>query len=387
MSKIVGITGSGMIGRNPWDPHCWSYIGYNLFTTLRDMGCLRNAFGVEASKFEYYFAAATNFSLDGALWRKKFYLDIFYYEALTRAVKRKLIALDLGPSGSDHAYLQLGAIYDVPSLVDGQARCFSYHDGNVAQMMTSPNFPPQLMKYAERAYEWEKSVYGRMDKILTMSEYLRQSFIEDFGIPPEKVANVGVGANFEIPEINPNKDHRKKGILYIGIDYKRKGLSNLVSAFRVLHQKYPDATLHIIGPREVPNFIVDGLEGVRFHGFLSRTNKEERVKFMSIIDECTLFVLPSLYEPFGVAVLEAMACGMAAIATNKWAFPEMITPGHSGDLVEHNSVDDLIEKIEMYLSDDDLRTSHGENARNDVIEKVGWEKVVSRIMTEINTNV
>lgn len=52
-----------MIGRDPWDPHCWSSSGYNLFTLLKKQGYLEDAFGVEATKLEYLVLAIKNFNI------------------------------------------------------------------------------------------------------------------------------------------------------------------------------------------------------------------------------------------------------------------------------------------------------------------------------------
>lgn len=378
MNKLVGITGSGMIGRDPFDPYCWSGSSRNLFLALQHLNALEDAFGVEATDFKRYLLLAKNFQTNKRFWRSKFNLDPVYYSALTQAVKKQITQYN------DVSFLQLGAIYDVPSLVNGK-KCFSYHDGNVAQLMKSPIFPKQLLPYAQKAFEWEKRIYDKLDKIFAMSEYLRQSFINDFDLSPDKVINVGVGANFEVPETLPNKDYSNKEILFIGADFNRKGGELLVRAFKQICQTHQDAILHIVGPRQTPEILNKvHCSNIEYHGFLSRAVPIQREKFFSLMERCTLQVLPSLYEPFGIAILESMVYGMPCIATNKWAFPEMICPGKTGTLVEPNDLDNLVFAIDSYLGDSTMREQHGAAAREFVMQNYSWDKVAQKITQQAN---
>ena len=244
MASFVGVIGSGNIGRDPFDPRSFSGISRNLFKTLEAGGALARAFGVEVPAPRRFALMALNFRPDRNLWRHSFYLDPRYYRALTEAVERSLQASDM-----EHTFLQLGAYYDVPSLVKGRTACTSYHDGNVAQMMHSPYFPSELRRAAERAFEWERGIYRELTRIFTMSEYLRQSFIHDFGVPEDRVSNVGAGPNFVIPEEIRPKDFGTKRILFVGIDFDRKGGDAVVDAFRIVRQSHPEAELHVARPR------------------------------------------------------------------------------------------------------------------------------------------
>lgn len=381
MNKLVGIVGSGMIGRDPFDPYCWSGSSRNLFLALQSLGILEDAFGVEATKLERSLLALKNYNSNKRVWRNKFNLDPFYYRALTSAVGRKIRQYS-----NANSFLQIGAIYDVPKIVGPQGKCFSYHDGNIAGLMRSPIFPENLLPQAKKAFAWEHSVYKKMTKIFTMSEYLRHSFIDDFGIPEDRVINVGVGTNFDMSTIpSPDtKDFSKKEVLFIGIDFVRKGGDNLIRAFDTVHQNEPDAILHIVGPRSVRPIIETSTERpwIKFHGFLSRSIDDQRAKFFDLMQRSTLLVLPSLYEPFGIAILEGMAYYMPCIATNKWAFPEMITPNVNGALI--SNIHDLADEITRYVSNATLRKEHGLAARKVVETTFSWEKVAKNIFTEID---
>src|SRR4029077_11203316 len=120
-------------------------------------------------------------------WIKQFYMETLYRNALTKVIRRRL-----EPDDFAHDFLQIGAMYDVPSLIDGRSRCFSYHDGNLAEALRSPDSPRGLgARKIDHALAYERRVYHGIDKIFCMSEYLRQSFIRDFDVPEGRVVVIG----------------------------------------------------------------------------------------------------------------------------------------------------------------------------------------------------
>jgi alpha-maltose-1-phosphate synthase len=381
-TTLVGIVGSGLIGRDPFDRRCWSGSSYFFFTALAAQGALHRAFGVEAPRARRWLLMAGNFRRDRAAWRARFYSDPRYRDALTAEVRRRLRPDDLG-----HDFLQLGAMYDVPRLLDGRARCFSYHDGNLAEKLRSPNAPVGLgARRIDRALAYERRVYHGIDKILTMSEYLRRSFIRDFDVPEDRVVAVGAGINLdEVPGELAEKRYDGREVLFIGVDFARKGGWELLKAFQRVRGRYPDARLHIVGPRELA--IPPDLEGgVSFHGFLNKSNPADRARLDELFGRCCLFVMPSLYEPFGIAPLEAMVHQLPCLVTNRWALAETVTPGETGDLVECGDVDDLAAKLGALLADPDALRQMGDAGRRMVLERYTWDRVARRVVAEVSNN-
>jgi len=380
VKKLVGIIGSGLIGRDPFDRRSWSTSSYFFFTALKQQGVLHRAFGVEVPAPNRYLCMAKNFSRQRKAWRMHFYMDPSYRDALTEQVRRSL-----GPGDFDHDFLQLGAMYNVPRLIDGRARCYSYHDGNLAESLRSPNSPKGLSaRKIDRALDYEKTVYHGLHKLFTMSEYLRQSFIDDFDVPPDRVVTVGAGINLDsVPDERPNKRYDTREVLFIGVDFARKGGWNVLEAFKRVRERCPTAKLHLVGPRELS--IPAGLQaGVAFHGYLDKQDPRGQAKLAELFDRCCLFVMPSLYEPFGIAPLEAMVNQVPCIVTNKWALKEMVTPGETGELVECGSVDDLEAKLHRLLSDADALAKMGTTARNRVLASFTWNRVADRIRASMH---
>jgi len=384
--RLLGIVGSGMIGRDPFNPYCWSGSSLRFFRALQEHpsgNLLQGAFGVEASRFSRARIAVPHYSPNRRVWQGRFHLDTRYYQALTGEVRRHLETLETGPNVCP---IQLGAIYDVPAVVGRGTACFSYHDGNIAMLARSPFFSEALRPLVSEALAWERRVYDGLTKIFTMSEYLRRSFIDDFGQDGRKVVTVGVGPNFDPPRDVSGKSYKGTDVLFIGIDFERKGGEPLLRAFaQAVRSGAGIGTLHIVGPRVRPRILDDRhlTRNVVFHGFLDKRDPEQAARLRGITEGCTLFVLPTRYEPFGIAVLEAMYHGMGCVATGQWAMPEMITPGRNGWLL--NDLDDteeLADYLVRFSADEDLRREMGQEARR-VAERYTWQNVADAVFEEL----
>ena len=378
MKKIIGIVGSGMIGSDPWDPKCWSRSGFNLFSNLKQNHLLRSAVGVEVPLYKRAPVMLKNFSPQRRRWRQKFNLDPMYYQMLTSAIKDTAKRHSFDKSD---LILQIGGHYNAAEATGLES--FSYHDGNVAGLMQSPYFAQDLRKYAKKAFEYEKNTYRSMQKILVMSEYWKTSFIENFDVPEEKVINVGFGVNIDIPEPQ-EKDLNAKNIVFVGIDFLRKGGESLVEAFRevVANPVHKDAQLHIVGPKVIPDILLrpGAPAGILFHGFLSREIPGDKAKLEAILAKGNIFVLPSLYEPFGNAGLEAMLYGMPVIAANNWSFPDFVIPGKTGALLERAADSaELANAIIKYLDNPTIAAEQGANGYALVTKKYSWQNTIKNI--------
>lgn len=375
MRQIVGVVGSGLIGDDPFDPQCWSGSSRRFFMECQSRGLLKRAFGVEVSRPSKYWFALKNYSRDERRWRTQFYSDPSYRQSLTDQVKDRL-------GGEDFAsdFLQLGAMYDCPGIVKGRAACYSYNDGNFWMSSQSPFFPAGISsKVIESALQYEREVNARLDMIFTMSEYLRRSFINDYGISPDKVTSIGAGINLDsLPEIDPGKDYSAGNILFVGVDFERKGGNDVLKAFQVVREQNPNATLHVVGPRQIPSGLAN-LPGVVWHGFLRKTVESEMQKLRDLLRHAVLFVMPSLYEPFGIAPLEAMSYGIPCIVSNAWALPEVVPDRVCGRLVEPGKWEELAGTVQKLLGDPDLLRQYGTASRSHVEQNYTWAKVVARL--------
>ncbi|MEM3402204.1 MAG: glycosyltransferase family 4 protein, partial [Candidatus Hadarchaeales archaeon] len=131
-----------------------------------------------------------------------------------------------------------------------------------------------------------------------------------------------------------------------------------------------------------------GPELGRLKGIAEKVGVEKRVKFISeVVPEPELiryysasdfFVLPSLWEPFGIVLIEAMACENPIIATRAGGIPEVVTPD-CGILVEPRNSEQIAEAANQLLSDSNLRKRLGRNARRRAERVFDFDVIASKV--------
>jgi glycosyltransferase involved in cell wall biosynthesis len=170
----------------------------------------------------------------------------------------------------------------------------------------------------------------------------------------------------------------QKNIVTIGRLSKEKGHQDLIQAFSKL--KTLDWKLHIVGDGpEMKNLLklAQNLSieaNVIFHGY--------KRDFLSILSSASIFVLPSYYEGFPNALLEAMSVPLACISSDCVAGPrEIIKDGENGLLYETGNVEELYAKLQLLISDSELQVRIRNQALN-VRDEYSSEKIF-RLLREV----
>ncbi|MDF4002839.1 glycosyltransferase family 1 protein [Luteibacter sp. PPL552] len=234
----------------------------------------------------------------------------------------------------------------------------------------------------------------RCDLLLAISSWVRDDAIERLGIEPERIVAIGAGVNplFRPPEGAENQLEYlrdrfgidRRFVMYNGGFDKRKNVSALLEAYAalpaLLRMQHVLVVVGRVDPIVAGRFAeimaTHGLDAneVIFTGFVS---DDDLVK---LYQSCALFVFPSEREGFGLAPLEAMACGAATIANDATSLPEVM--GDSEALFDVTCPGELTARIAAILTDPALAARlrrHGlERARH-----FGWDAVASRAMTAI----
>jgi len=236
---------------------------------------------------------------------------------------------------------------------------------------------PNLKWYLEGAVP---RAVQRADLILADSDATRQDLIELFHPPLERVRTLYSGydplfrrvtdAN-ELTRVREKYKLQRPFILNVGTIEPRKNLTRLIQAFAQLPAR-GELELVIAGGRgwmydEIyaapQKFGVGG--AVRFLGFTPDADLPALYSFAE------LFVYPSLYEGFGLPVLEAMACGAAVVTSNNSSLPEVA--GDAALLVDAQDTDALVSAMRCLLEDTDLRKRLQEKACERA-KLFSWEK-------------
>ena len=172
------------------------------------------------------------------------------------------------------------------------------------------------------------------------------------------------------------KENGEKQITFLGWCVKTKGIEELLAAWNQVSVKH-DWVLNIVGPyeKDYMNSISENMDlsKVRIMGELNHE------KAMEVLNNSSVFVLPSYTEGFPMSILEAMVLKKAIIATKVGAIPEILS-GDCGLLIEKQNIHQLSEAMEKYINDDALRREHGENAQNKAFTEFSDKVVYGQYM-------
>ncbi len=232
---------------------------------------------------------------------------------------------------------------------------------------------PYYNKWHQNSEKWvklEKEIYDNAEKVFVWSTNIKQTLIEKYETPADKIeliyAGSNINGNFESP-FNANK-YSSKNILFVGVDWERKGGPQLVEAFNEVLRKIPDAGLTIVGcsPKiDLPNCTVTG-----------KLPPEKVGKFFN---EAAVFCMPTLCEPFGIAYIEAFRFKLPVIATNLGAVPDFVIEGKTGFKVEPYDTKQLSEKIIELIENPELCMELGKNGYDLTNEKYDWAVVAQKL--------
>ena len=224
---------------------------------------------------------------------------------------------------------------------------------------------PELFNRANRLYlrQLAPPSFRRASHVIAISEHTRQDVIRLCGVSPERVTAIHLAADARFSPADPNavaqfrRELRvpESYILYMGTLEPRKNVATLVRAYAELRRmNHVSHTLVLAGARGwqyEPIFALVRELGLQKHvwfpGFIPA---EEQALWYTAAD---VFAYPSLYEGFGLPVLEAMACGTPVVASNSSSLPEVV--GEAGVLVEPTNVRALAEALAQLLENDSHR--------------------------------
>src|SRR5262249_5239760 len=146
-------------------------------------------------------------------------------------------------------------------------------------------------------------------------------------------------------------------ILCVAMHNEKKGIDVLLRAFGLIHDKEPSLTLVLAGDGPLPEQIKVLGSGLGIPNKVEFLGLQRRSHVPNLLHGCELFVLPSRSEPFGIVLVEAIACKNPIVATTAGGIPEIIENQKNGILVEPDNEKALAEALITVLKDDNLRTN------------------------------
>lgn len=214
---------------------------------------------------------------------------------------------------------------------------------------------PEIINSIDKTLEHKKSVLSKSEQIIAISDSTKSDLINIYNIPAEKIEVVYLAASIKKLSFPPGEliDNPDRYILYVGDRNFYKNFNNFLSAIEPLLRNNSDLFLIAAGGG---NFKADEIK------LFERKKLNNKILYKSADDKsltalyanALAFVFPSLYEGFGIPVLEAMNCDCPVIMSNTSSLPEV--GGDAAIYFDPANPDDIKNKVESVIFNNELRT-------------------------------
>lgn len=208
--------------------------------------------------------------------------------------------------------------------------------------------------------------------IFTMSHYLREFLINDKNLNPSRVIYAGGGINLKYKDIDFT---RKNGLrfLFSGKAFVRKNGLLVVEAFKKVKSVFPNSELYIVGCK--PDIKEDGIN------ILGELCFEDSSKYFQL---CDYFVMPSLFEAFGLVFPEALSYGLPCIGRNAFEMPYFIKEGKNGLLLNKQDSNELANLMIKLIQERDI-SEYTQKNRKQIYDYYSWNNIVKKMIETIDS--
>ena len=255
-----------------------------------------------------------------------------------------------------------------------------YSDATFKSMCSYyPNYDKISSNKQKEAISLEIKALNNSTICMFASHWAMNSAINNYHIPTEKTLLMEFGANIMDSDITYTKREgllqkiqigETINILFIGVDWERKGGQVAVDCVRCLNRDGYKSVLHVVGiknmPKEVDDYIVEN------HGFLNKNKKEDYDVIVNLLKTCDLFLLPTRAECAGIVFAEASAFGLPIFTYDTGGVSDYVINGKNGYRLSLNSTGkDFACMIETVIT----RNKSGmlsEGGRNLYLDRLNW---------------
>ncbi|MCY4673400.1 MAG: glycogen synthase [Bacteroidetes bacterium] len=256
---------------------------------------------------------------------------------------------------------------------------------------------PWKVEQLGRAYHassWiEKTAYQAADAVIAVSPQMKEDVVSLYGIDPDIVHVIPNG--IDLNEYRPKYDDavlQKYGVdpdlpyaLFVGRVTRQKGIIHLLHA--IAHLRPGTQVVLAAGAPDTPEIEAEMIQKVTelkntgTHNVIWIREMMPRPELVVLYSHAQVFVCPSVYEPFGIINLEAMACETAVVASDVGGIPMVVVEGETGHLVElegEGFARRLATKIDLLMQDVDRSRTMGRRGRERVEANFSWRAVAKR---------
>lgn len=249
---------------------------------------------------------------------------------------------------------------------------------------------PELFKKKDlyQLRSWTEYSANKATRIFTISEASKNDIIDEYHVRPDNIVVTYPGIKNDTSTMKQVTTHgvlkEKYGItssyiLFVGTLQPRKNITRLIEAYAKLRSEIKDA----------PELIIVGKKGWQYEAILEAPEKYGITSYVRFLDfvpdedlgalyqQAACFILPSLYEGFGLPILEAMKNNCPVITSNVSSMPEV--GGDAAVYVDPNNVIDITTQLKRVLEDTTLRKEMIEKGQQQV-KKFSWEKTAKETL-------
>ncbi|GAB6137843.1 glycogen synthase [Halanaerobaculum tunisiense] len=249
----------------------------------------------------------------------------------------------------------------------------------------------------------EQTAVEASDKVVAVSKEMKQDILDCYDVAPDNIEVIYNGIDLDKYQYTASTEYREKYgidpdkpyVLFVGRITRQKGIIHLVNAIKDINEEAqvvlcagaPDTEEIEQEMTEKVTAIQEERDGVIWINEM--VSREAVIEFYS---NANVFCCPSVYEPFGIINLEAMACKTPVVASAVGGIKEVVVDGETGFKVDFEQVDDgtgepkdpavfsqkLAENINKVLADEELQQELGEKGRQRVEEIFSWKAIAEQ---------
>lgn len=210
---------------------------------------------------------------------------------------------------------------------------------------------PRLFPEAQLIISQKREVIKKADRIIAISENTKKDIVEILAVDPDVIDVVYHGTNVTVSEESSFDELPERYLLFVGNRYSYKNFERFLEAFSLLTEEDKDLSLICTG-NQFNQYEMRLIEKLKLHNHVFQTCVPDTV-LGELYAKAELFVFPSLYEGFGLPILEAYACHCPVALSNTSCFPEIA--GDAAVYFNPYSIEDMTNTIKSVLYDSNKR--------------------------------
>ena len=232
----------------------------------------------------------------------------------------------------------------------------------------------------------EKVALESADRIVSVSQGSKKDILDNFNVDESRIRVIHNGIDLDLYRPVQTTSTRKAFdidgpyVLFVGRTSRQKGMTYLIDAMNMV-----DPGVHLVcctsapDTKEVEDEIAAKIAGQPRVLWINSLLREEQ--YVELYANAAVFACPSVYEPFGIINLEAMACRTPVVASRVGGILETVVDGETGFLVEPANPQALADAINALLRDPNLSDRFGRNGRRRVEDHFSWSRIAEQTET------